>query len=221
MPHPDVVLRLIRERCSGFVVLCTHVAHPDASSHGCTEEVVEYVGEHGTYRGRHFSERGPDPTVEQDNDLWAAWSNEGSFWPFEPDLVRMIEAAGFRSIDKVVPRRPLGAVAGRSDQSCHLSLQGLAARLVQFDVQALHGNKPGSNTAPPLAAGSESRRPPISSPSKARSSVTSKYILCAGSTGAPSSVYPSLVDDATPTGPHGSTETTTPDTGVEPTLIAE
>lgn len=103
LPHPDVVLRLIRERCSGFMVLCTHVARPDASSHGCTEEVVEYVGEHGTYLGRHFSERGPDPTVEQDNDLWAAWSNEGSFWPFEPDLVRMIEAAGFRSIDKVAP----------------------------------------------------------------------------------------------------------------------
>ncbi len=103
LPRPDVVLRLIRERCSGFMVLCTHVAHPDASSHGCTEEVVEYAGEHGTYRGRSFFERGVDPTVEQDNDLWAAWSNEGSFWPFEPDLVRMIEVAGFRSIRKIVP----------------------------------------------------------------------------------------------------------------------
>jgi SAM-dependent methyltransferase len=103
LPHPDVVLRLIRERCSGFMLLCTHVARAEASSHGCTEEVVEHVGEQATYRGRNFSERGPDPTVERDNDLWAAWGNEASFWPFEDELVRMIEMAGFRSIDKIIP----------------------------------------------------------------------------------------------------------------------
>ncbi len=103
LPHPDTVLRLIRERCRGFMLLCTHVARPEASSHGCSEDVVQYFGEQGTYSGRNYSESGPDPAVERDNDLWAAWSNEGSFWPFEDDLVRMIEAAGFPSIQKIVP----------------------------------------------------------------------------------------------------------------------
>jgi SAM-dependent methyltransferase len=103
LSEPDVVLRLIRERCRGYLLLCTHAADPDRVSHGCTEDVVEYVGEHGTYHGRNFSERGPDPAVDQDSDLWAAWSNEGSFWPFEADLVRMIEVAGFASIKKIVP----------------------------------------------------------------------------------------------------------------------
>jgi 2-polyprenyl-3-methyl-5-hydroxy-6-metoxy-1,4-benzoquinol methylase len=103
-PHPDVVLRLMRERCSGFMLLCTHVARADASSHGCSDDIVEYVGEHGTYRGRRYSERSVDAAEENSgDDLWASWSNETSFWPLEDDLVRMIESAGFASIEKISP----------------------------------------------------------------------------------------------------------------------
>jgi SAM-dependent methyltransferase len=113
--HPDAALRSMRERCSGFLLLCTHVAHPDASSHGCSDDIVEYVGEvdpgpaggaggRPSYRGRRYSERDVGPMADTGgDDLWAAWSNEESFWPFEADLVRMVHAAGFASVEKIDP----------------------------------------------------------------------------------------------------------------------
>ena len=95
---------LMRERCCGFMLLCTHVARPDASTHGCSDDVVQYTGERGTYHGRSYSERGVGPMAHiGGDDLWAAWGNEQSFWPFEYDLLRMIEAAGFTSFEKIDP----------------------------------------------------------------------------------------------------------------------
>ena len=102
LARPDAALRSMRERCCGFMLLCTHVAHPAASTHGCSDEIVEYVGEHGTFQGRRYSEHGVGPMAHTGgDDLWAAWGNDESFWPFEDDLVRMIEIAGFGSIEKV------------------------------------------------------------------------------------------------------------------------
>jgi SAM-dependent methyltransferase len=104
LSRPDVALRLMRERCCGVMVLCTHVAHPAGSTHGCSDQVVDYVGEHGTYRGRSYSERDVGPMAHTGgDDLWAAWGNDESFWPFEDDLLRMIEVAGFASAEKIDP----------------------------------------------------------------------------------------------------------------------
>jgi 2-polyprenyl-3-methyl-5-hydroxy-6-metoxy-1,4-benzoquinol methylase len=102
LAHPDVALQLMRERCCGFVLVCTHVARAEASSHGCSEDIVQYVGANGTYSGRSYSERGLHPTeAAGSDDLWASLSNETSFWPFEEDLERMIQTAGFTSIEKI------------------------------------------------------------------------------------------------------------------------
>jgi SAM-dependent methyltransferase len=104
LAHPDAALQLMRDRCSGVLLLCTHVANAEVASHGCSDDLVDYVGAGGTYRGRRYSERGLEPTeATGDGDLWASWSNETSFWPLEDDLVRMIESAGFRSITKLNP----------------------------------------------------------------------------------------------------------------------
>ena len=109
LSQPDVALRLIRERCRGATVICTHVADPDHPTHGCSPDVVDYVGRSGTYSGRRYSETDAtnwtsvQSVGEGDHDLWASWNDESSFWPFEADLRRMILDAGFSTVDKVVP----------------------------------------------------------------------------------------------------------------------
>jgi hypothetical protein len=70
-------------------------------SHGCSELVDLVSGGH-SYRGRRFPEFEPDASDSaRDGYLWAAWSDSHAFWPLEDDLVRMINDAGFSSVETI------------------------------------------------------------------------------------------------------------------------
>jgi 2-polyprenyl-3-methyl-5-hydroxy-6-metoxy-1,4-benzoquinol methylase len=98
---PAAFLVTMRAACAGFAVIDTHVAHPEVASHGCSD-VVRQMSGGVLYRGRMFAEYPSDVLANvKDELLWAAWSDADSFWPLEDDLVAMIRAAGFRSVDKI------------------------------------------------------------------------------------------------------------------------
>ena len=98
---PARFLVTMREACSGFALIDTHVARVDEVTHGCSEIISSASGDR-TYRGRMFPEYAPDVTdSEKDDLLWAAWSDIDSFWPLEEDLLAMIKDAGFSSAEKI------------------------------------------------------------------------------------------------------------------------
>lgn len=98
---PAALLESMRRACSGFVLIDTHIAHPDEASHGCSDVVTNDFGGR-SYTGRWFSEYGADVSEgDKENLLWAAHSDQDSFWPLEAELVRMGLDAGFASIEKI------------------------------------------------------------------------------------------------------------------------
>ena len=95
------MLRIMRSSCREFALIDTHVADPDAPSHGCSDIAELQSGDH-VYRGRWFPEYDADaPASDREGYLWAAWSDSAAFWPLEDDLVRMMTDAGFAAVEKV------------------------------------------------------------------------------------------------------------------------
>lgn len=100
----------IRSRCSAIhratrdlVLIDTHVAHPEETSHGCSE-LVTRSWEGYNYRGRIFREYTPDISkTAHEKLIWAAWSDETAFWLLEQDLLQMCKDVGFSSVEKVDP----------------------------------------------------------------------------------------------------------------------
>lgn len=98
---PAALLSTIRASCRRVALVDTHVAHPSQPTHGCSDLVERTFGG-STYRGRMFPEYDAAATASEKSELlWAAWSDVDSFWPLEEDLVAMMEAAGFDSVQKV------------------------------------------------------------------------------------------------------------------------
>ena len=100
---PAGLLRTMRVSCTHMALIDTHVASRASASHGCSEVVGrESAGK--TYQGRMFKEYASGNSDPAKEDLvWAAYSDTDSFWPFEDELVRMIENAGFTSVEKIDP----------------------------------------------------------------------------------------------------------------------
>jgi Methyltransferase domain len=83
-------LNLLR-RCSGTVtIIDTH--HSNAPTH------LE-----GGYAGQTYRELPAGHTAALADTPTAAWGNPTSFWATQPDLVRMLHDAGFRTILALVP----------------------------------------------------------------------------------------------------------------------
>jgi SAM-dependent methyltransferase len=98
---PAALLVAMRRACSTVTLIDTHVADPDAATHGCSPIVERTFGEH-TYRGRMFPEYDPATSdADREGLLWAAYSDSDAFWPLEDDLVAMIRHAGFARIERV------------------------------------------------------------------------------------------------------------------------
>lgn len=101
--NPYELLRSMYDACRGFTVVDTHVARADAPSHGCLE-ITTRSWEGHTYQGREFIEFPSNVEFDsREKFLWAAWSDQRSFWPLEEDLVRMMRDVGFRNIQKSNP----------------------------------------------------------------------------------------------------------------------
>jgi 2-polyprenyl-3-methyl-5-hydroxy-6-metoxy-1,4-benzoquinol methylase len=109
LDRPDEMLRAMRAKCTGFVLLDTHVATPDRITHNCSAEIaVRRAAEGAEYRGRWFCEFDPNWSRRERNaNPLASAGNQTSFWPFEDDLVRMIKDAGFDEVSKVNAVGPL------------------------------------------------------------------------------------------------------------------
>jgi SAM-dependent methyltransferase len=101
LADPAEFLRTMRSACTSVAVIDTHVAREHAASHDCSD-LRELVSGGETYRGRMFPEysRGSSDG-EREEFLWAAWSDHDSFWPLEDELVRMIQDAGFSSVERI------------------------------------------------------------------------------------------------------------------------
>lgn len=98
---PAEMLRIMRSSCRQFALIDTHVADPDAASHGCSD-IAELRSGDQVYRGRWFPEYDVDAQAsDREGYLWAAWSDSAAFWPIEDDLVRMMTDAGFAAVEKV------------------------------------------------------------------------------------------------------------------------
>jgi SAM-dependent methyltransferase len=110
LPDPAGSLKAMRAVCKRFALIDTHVAVPDGPTHNCSSEVIEHRGYGQIYRGRMYREFDASTSAtHQQTLLWASFGNPESFWPFEPDLVRMIGDAGFSGVTKL----DAGAIAGR------------------------------------------------------------------------------------------------------------
>ncbi len=49
-----------------------------------------------------FPEYPPDISeTDHGRLLWADWSDDSAFWPFDEDLLRMARDVGFRSVEKI------------------------------------------------------------------------------------------------------------------------
>jgi len=101
---PWALLRLMHGACRDVALIDTHVANTGAAAHGCSQEVVHRSWAGKTYRGRTFPEYPASvDDVAREGMLWAAHSDQASFWPFEEDLLGMIKDVGFSTITKVAP----------------------------------------------------------------------------------------------------------------------
>ena len=104
LEQPAATLARLRELCTGFMLLDTHVADPDRVTHNCSSEVTLASDTGADYRGRWFSEFAADiPDDERDLLLWASSTNTRSFWPYEEELRRMLSDAGFGRVVAVDP----------------------------------------------------------------------------------------------------------------------
>ena len=100
---PYSLLKTVYHTAKNAIVIDTHIAHPDTSSHNCSEVITRtYDGRE--YKGRLFGEYDPSWSREAlEKLLWAAWSDDVAFWPLELDLMRMLKQIGFRVVEKVTP----------------------------------------------------------------------------------------------------------------------
>lgn len=98
---PAAVLAAMRGACSQVALIDTHVADRQAPTHNCSGEVVRESAGHA-YRGRMYPEYAPSAgDAEREGRLWAAWSDADAFWPYEDELVLMINRAGFATVERV------------------------------------------------------------------------------------------------------------------------
>jgi SAM-dependent methyltransferase len=95
---PHKLLSDIFRACREAVLIDTAVASREAPSHWCSEEIVSRTFGGKSYQGRVFPE--PDASIRE-STLWAAWSNESSFWLLEDELLSLMRDVGFRDVRKV------------------------------------------------------------------------------------------------------------------------
>lgn len=99
LDRPAELLARLRRACAGFLLLDTHVADRDRVTHDCSPEVELPALRGEPYRGRWFPEFSDESTASQrDEMLWASSTNPRSFWPYEDELRRMLDDAGFTSV---------------------------------------------------------------------------------------------------------------------------
>jgi SAM-dependent methyltransferase len=101
LSDPYSMLESVQRTARDIVLIDTHIADPEESSHGCSELLTRSWGGR-EYRGRIFPEYPSDIAKDaHERMLWAAWSNEDSFWLLEEDLLRMARDVGFSSAEKI------------------------------------------------------------------------------------------------------------------------
>jgi 2-polyprenyl-3-methyl-5-hydroxy-6-metoxy-1,4-benzoquinol methylase len=101
LSDPYSMLAAVRKTDPDVVLIDTHIADPEASTHGCSAVMTQSWGGRD-YRGRIFPEYPADiAKANHERMLWAAWSNENSFWLLEEDLLRMAHDVGFSSAEKI------------------------------------------------------------------------------------------------------------------------
>jgi SAM-dependent methyltransferase len=98
LSDPYSMLEAVRQTDPDVVLIDTHIADPETSTHGCSALMTQSWGG----RGRIFPEYPSDISrANHERMLWAAWSNENSFWLLEQDLLRMARDVGFSSAEKI------------------------------------------------------------------------------------------------------------------------
>jgi 2-polyprenyl-3-methyl-5-hydroxy-6-metoxy-1,4-benzoquinol methylase len=101
LSDPYSMLKVVQHTARDIVLIDTHIADTEKSTHGCSELMTRSWGGH-EYRGRSFPEYPPDISkAAHEQMLWAAWSNENSFWLLEEDLLRMARDIGFSSAEEI------------------------------------------------------------------------------------------------------------------------
>jgi SAM-dependent methyltransferase len=99
--QPVQWLRQIADAATGLLIVDSHLAPPDDDSLGRIDQSIARLGPLRTvtvdsrpYSGRWFREVEGRP-VDVERDLWAAYSNDESFWLTKESLVLALEHAGF------------------------------------------------------------------------------------------------------------------------------
>lgn len=101
LSDPYSMLAAVYDVAGDIVLIDTHIADPETSSHGCSEVMSRSWGGRD-YRGRIFTEYSADiAPADHEDMLWAAWSNSESFWLLADDLVRMCRDIGFSSVERI------------------------------------------------------------------------------------------------------------------------
>lgn len=96
LPSRDLLpfLRTIRSMCRGLCILDTHISLAPEES---------FLDEGKEWKGRTFLEHRATATPEQvEKALWAAVTNEDSFWLTEASLMNALHHTGFTSIHSCV-----------------------------------------------------------------------------------------------------------------------
>jgi SAM-dependent methyltransferase len=99
---PHKLLGDIFRACREAVLIDTHVAYREAPSHNCSEEIVSRTFGGKSYQGRVYPEFDASMSdATREGQLWAAWSNDTSFWLLEDELLSLMRDVGFRDVRKV------------------------------------------------------------------------------------------------------------------------
>jgi len=101
---PVALIDQIFASCTQLALIDTHVANSDNPFPGCEPEIVTHTFRGKQYQGMVFTEFHSSRFVaEREQALWAAWSDQKSFWPTEEALVEMLREAGFSRVEKLDP----------------------------------------------------------------------------------------------------------------------
>jgi len=99
LDDPFSALESMAQLCSGFLLLDTHVAEAQ-SRHDLMPATRVFWGRN--YQGGLFVEHPAGTAAETvERDVWASYGNHTSFWIRKPDLIEILEAIGFSTVDQV------------------------------------------------------------------------------------------------------------------------
>ncbi|MCG8074182.1 MAG: class I SAM-dependent methyltransferase [Candidatus Thiodiazotropha taylori] len=84
-------LRSLAERCSGIIIVDTHISH---------EAVDVFEGSEGLILSGRFIQEGGTSAEDRRTAMWASWSNNRSFWLTEQSLSNALYTAGFSLVTK-------------------------------------------------------------------------------------------------------------------------